>query len=419
MSNPLGYFEKLGARIEASFRAANYLEDSLIEIAVRELEADPADRSVNPTNLLEFVASGGVLPSQFSSDLSFGQPPLTVFSAPRFVIDVYFWFEGTTATHQHAFCGAFQVLAGSSLHSVRNFRCERQVNGFFLLGHVETQHCEVLQVGDVRRIRAGEEFGHALFHLDQPSVTVVVRTRVNPRSGPQYNYAAPYVAYDPFHKPFTRLLQSASSTALLKVCAERHTEAVSQRLRTATVEDTYFTLEQEALRELELPVDENESYQQLRHVAEECHGRETIDKLTATIAQTQLVKNVFFGRRFTSDPDERFLLAVLTNSHSRAQVLQFTESRFPDREPTMAFMSLFESMASQRDDREENALGFDLSKDAMQIVALMVHGVRREDIPRRMVEAGHASDKIAKQVGALLKFYDMLRATTVVGVLAQ
>jgi hypothetical protein len=32
-------------------------------------------------------------------------------------IEALFWVDGTTSIHQHSFSGAFQVLAGKSIHS--------------------------------------------------------------------------------------------------------------------------------------------------------------------------------------------------------------------------------------------------------------------------------------------------------------
>ncbi len=39
-----------------------------------------------------------------------------------YFIQALTWMEGTTAIHDHAFCGAFMVLEGASLHVTYGFR---------------------------------------------------------------------------------------------------------------------------------------------------------------------------------------------------------------------------------------------------------------------------------------------------------
>src|SRR5581483_12174101 len=62
------------------------------------------------------------------------------------------------------------------------------------------------------------EMRHSLFHLDRPSVTVVIRTHRIPGADPQYSYLWPGVAFDPFSKPglLQRQLQSFDTLARLQ-----------------------------------------------------------------------------------------------------------------------------------------------------------------------------------------------------------
>ena len=60
--------------------------------------------------------------------------------------------------------------------------------------------CELLHAGDTRTIHAGSNFIHALFHLDRPSISIVLRTRVEADVGPQYDYMPPFIAINRFEK---------------------------------------------------------------------------------------------------------------------------------------------------------------------------------------------------------------------------
>ena len=94
--------------------------------------------------------------------------------------------DATASIHQHAFSGAFRVVTGSSLHSEYEFVEQARVSQLLLLGEVRTQRLEALTRGDVRRITSGRAgLVHSLFHLDQPSVTLVIRTYGEPWAQPQ------------------------------------------------------------------------------------------------------------------------------------------------------------------------------------------------------------------------------------------
>ena len=102
------------------------------------------------------------------------------------------------------------MLLGSSIHSWYEFDRTESVNSFLETGEMSLKVCELLKVGDVQEIRAGRQYIHSLFHLDQPSATIVVRTDRSPLHLPQFSYHKPYIALDPFfeHQTTTKKIQS-------------------------------------------------------------------------------------------------------------------------------------------------------------------------------------------------------------------
>ena len=92
-----------------------------------------------------------------------------------FYIDVLFWLDGTTNIHQHGFWGAFQVLAGSSVHCRFGFDLAEEINHRLRIGKLRLLETELLGLGAIRKILGGELFIHSLFHLDRPSVSIVIR----------------------------------------------------------------------------------------------------------------------------------------------------------------------------------------------------------------------------------------------------
>ncbi len=142
-------FDELGANIETFWRDKNYTEKIFPALTAHALKEANLPEKMNAWEVIEWTLGETVLPEQRDLRGSFGDPPITVFNSPRFHIDIYFWLQGTTAIHQHAFCGAFQVLHGSSIHSWYDFERREAVNEYPEIGDMKLKVCELLEVGDV------------------------------------------------------------------------------------------------------------------------------------------------------------------------------------------------------------------------------------------------------------------------------
>ena len=108
-------FNELGEKIDSAWRNVDYSEEKLPAIAADFLRKEGMPSKVTAWEVLEWGLEQTQLPRQKDVHSNFGDPPITLFTAPKFHIDVYFWFDGTTSIHQHGFCGAFQVLHGLPL----------------------------------------------------------------------------------------------------------------------------------------------------------------------------------------------------------------------------------------------------------------------------------------------------------------
>ena len=196
----MNIFWEMGTQVELAWRAQNYHEDVFDSIAEEILRTHDPAKKLSFTELVEWITQTVGLPHQSDMSTEFGQPRVTVYNGSRFYIDVLFWADGTTSIHQHGFSGAFQVVEGSSLQSTYSFRCDRKVAAHFLLGELTFVAAEYLSRGDIRPIRSGKRLIHSVFHLERPSVTIVVRTARDVENQPQYSYCKPHVAYDPFYQ---------------------------------------------------------------------------------------------------------------------------------------------------------------------------------------------------------------------------
>ena len=176
LMNP--YFEKLGRTVSERWQQENFSLEAFPELARIALEESPPSGNVDPDEMIhEFLINDD---QPFQSQSGFGQPELVAFNHPRFYIQILFWLEGTTEIHQHEFSGAFHVMRGSSLHSEFDFTGARSITPHLRIGNLGLKQFELLETGRTVPITSGQECLHSLFHLDTPSVTVVVRTQHDP-----------------------------------------------------------------------------------------------------------------------------------------------------------------------------------------------------------------------------------------------
>jgi hypothetical protein len=198
-------FKQLGDEIERRWLAVNYSEAEFPALAKQALEEFDLPSKTDPWTAVDWALAQTELPAQMDLHGRFAQPPLTLYVAPRFHVDIYFWFSSTTALHQHAFCGAFQVFEGSSLHSWYEFEREEAVNMFTEVGRLDIKVCQILEKSMAQEIWPGRPYIHSLFHLEEPSVTIVVRTRRSPLELPQFSYYKPGLAVDAYYEDETTI----------------------------------------------------------------------------------------------------------------------------------------------------------------------------------------------------------------------
>ncbi len=315
------YFAGLGRHVLARWRAADFSLKEFPAIAHSAmLERPPVDFVDSPQLIREFLLNDEQ-PLQSSS--GFGQPELILFDHPRFYIQVLFWLDGTTDIHQHEFSGAFHVFAGSSLHSQYAFDNVQPVNAHFRLGDLRLTGTQLLETGSTVPILSGPGCIHSLFHLDTPSVTIVVRTRTDPGTGPQFTYLPPHVAIDPVQDDALTMRRKQLLDVLERVGDPEYPELVLAMIRELDFERGFFIL-QNGVNHLRA----HGAWEEIWEAFERKHGDPsrfvvpTIEEIIRRDAITAM-------REFVEDVDHRFFLALLLNVPDRDGILEMVARRYP------------------------------------------------------------------------------------------
>ena len=313
-------FALLGDSIEAEWRATDYDDERLPQIARRLLLAGSYDRMFDWTAFIGEVLDSARLARQIDLGAGFGQPPLTLYSTSRFYIALLFWLDSTTSIHEHGFTGAFAVLAGASLHSRFRFESEKVVNSRLAFGRIRRAGSEILGPGSIVEITAGPAGAHALFHLDRPSVTLLVRSHRDERAQPQYEYHHPGLALDPFFKDPDAIRRQQLLMVLQASDENVFDEAARRLMEGADLETSVRTLLYFSSADIPL-----RSLQILSTVASQRHPS-AASHLAGLVVAKQIEKRLFVLRRQVRDSERRLLLALLLNRVGRKESLDLLAS---------------------------------------------------------------------------------------------
>jgi len=335
------YFEKLGRTVLERWRQQNFSLDVFPEIALIAINEDPPSENVDLEEMIHEFITSDEQPLQGQS--GFGQPELVAFNDPHFYIQILFWMEGTTDIHQHEFSGAFHVMQGSSVHSEFDFLAARSVTPHLSIGDLRIKQIELLETGRTVSITSGRECIHSLFHLDTPSVTVVVRTHHDPGTGPQYNYLPPHIAIDPVHADALTMRRKQLLDVLETLDHPRYVALVGEMIESLDFERGFHTLHHAMDRLQDLG-----EWEAILAIFQKRHG-ELAKGVADTLAESLRREYITQMRYHIDNPEHRFFLALLMNVQNGKDIQALIIERFPDQSPIKTILGWAEELIEPTD----------------------------------------------------------------------
>ncbi len=330
------FFNEMGRTILKRWKQENFSLGKFPAIACAALDERPPAKKVNLQAFMRDFLLDEEQP--FQTDSEFGEPELVVYSHPRFYIQLLFWMDGTTAIHQHEFSGAFHVMHGSSIHAEYAFDKARSITPYLRVGDVRVESIELLETGRTVPIVSGQGAIHSLFHLDSPSVTVVVRTQHDPGTGPQFNYMPPHVAIDPHFSDKLTMRRKQ----LLDVL-ERTEDAGYAPLVMKMVADLDFERGFSVLYHTMGYLQQLGEWKAVLGAFRQKHG--AIAAGVAATLREDARRSVIKGwRAAIIEPEHRFFLALLMNAPTRADLLGLVAQRYPKEKPAAVVMRWVEEL---------------------------------------------------------------------------
>lgn len=366
------YFQGLGDRIERMWREQDYGEEVFPQLVCDVLENDPPDKRVKVEDIIDWTFDSLQLFQQPRDRNLFGEPPIMLFQGVRFYIEALFWFSGTTAIHEHAFSGVFTVLAGSSVHSHWRFTPERTINSRMICGKLERVSTEILRPGGIRPIHAGDRLIHQLFHLEMPSVTIVIRTYEERRHLPQYKYMPPGLAIDPEDRDGLRTRRLIFLDGMARGQIDGLLKYARKLIENSELETTYYAFSVLTRRKVNNSILEN-----LYGAARQRYG-DVVDLIKNVCREERRTRIVTTLRSKVSDPQARFLLALLMLMPDRDAIFEAIRLQFPDAEPLATIETWLEGISGKK------TIGFDFTDVNRLIFRSLVEGLDTEGLLQRL-----------------------------------
>jgi hypothetical protein len=328
--------EKVRDHVERAFQKTNFDHDRFAEIAEAALlEADiPRNFRFDFDDLTRWMLQPDHVKPR-DGQRQFSDLPLSVARGTGFFVELLLWTSSTSSIHQHSFSGAFTVAQGSSIHSKFEVETLERVTEGVQLAKGRLASAELLKPGMVRRIHAGSRLSHSVFHLDEPTLSIVVRTVFEPWHLPQltlfppnYTYAPAWLGRDGQVDHLHRALQIMSvigAPDFMKVALDRFS-------------DLDFGRALHLLAEA-FPLFIGPDLDLVLGRFKEAHGR-LADGLPAVAKRYDYEARIRRLRHVTSDADERYAMAalmvaqdqeqarVILAQHPRGEAL-ITESQIP------------------------------------------------------------------------------------------
>jgi len=321
-------FQALGQLIRREWRNHDFNELDFPAIAARAASDCELDFKFAAGAIADFLVRTDIR-QQVSN--KFSNLPITVYRSEGFHIELLIWTQSTTEIHQHGFSGAFRLLQGSSLHTRHAFRPGETFSLNLISGQLETLGSEQLSSGDIRQIQPGSDgLIHSLYHLDTPSVTMVIRTPGLPAYQPQYSYFPPCLCVDSgfFAKDSTVQMMQR----LLSVAAQIDPERVREIWFEKIINLDFPRLAWISIHHPDA-MEDDELRARIREHPAFSDGDRAIS-LFQVVDERKRLKDLINARAVISDPELRLFLALLMNIREKRILLEHLQTRYPDEDPT-------------------------------------------------------------------------------------
>jgi hypothetical protein len=185
----LSLIRHMTTAIDRRWRSEDFSCYKFSEIALDEMKKTDLLATFRFSELEKLLTDPGVRSAQIASE--FSDLHFKLFDNGRFYVEILNWWDRDTAIHDHGFSGVLLQLQGRALNVEYSFIPIETVSQNLRRGKLSLDNAFISKQGDMHLIPIGETQKHAVIHIDQPTISLIVRTHPVDEVSPQLNYFAP------------------------------------------------------------------------------------------------------------------------------------------------------------------------------------------------------------------------------------
>lgn len=199
--------EKLMIDVEKRWQKQNFSTESFPDIVweiTRNIDLSDLGEVSNQLQLFDIPSVRLLQKRSTFSDLY-----TQIYHNGRFMIEILNWWGGHVNVHDHDFSAVQFQLKGNALNVPYAFNTIEN-EGAIRFGDLKVATAEIWKEGGRSIVRHGQDSLHGVFHLGEPTTSLLIRTIPTPRYGAQSNYFPSlaghyYVSNDLLRKKMTAL----------------------------------------------------------------------------------------------------------------------------------------------------------------------------------------------------------------------
>ena len=391
---------ELVARIDEDWRRAGFAQGDFPRISCDALSALSPHSRVDPIALIESIAAGE------ARDLIVGEhrspQVIPLYAGPRFSLTLHLWQDHLQSPHSHAWCGAYQVLHGTSLHGSYTFTERSRYDSKLLFGTLRQDALEPLGPGAIVPVLRGpDRLIHGICYVDPLGLSLSTRSTENDPAM-THDYLDPGVAIQGSHVDRATLERFRSLDALLALDPECAGVLLGNILDSADPRSCFYWLRHVAVN--------HRSAINLHGLFERAAPRfgPHADLALGGIETWAREAILRARRKGLSDPDHRFLLGALHQARDLSAVENIVQSRYAEAPRDFIGRCLTE-MASIEGEAGWSVLGTPTTSDFGAVLVALLEDPRTEAVLAHLAEA-YDADQIRTIEPVLRDACETLRA---------
>ena len=250
------------------------------------------------------------------------------------------------------------MLHGSSINAEYQFEKHDKINHHFLFGKLSKPNISKLSVGSIKTIYSGDRFIHSVFHLDNPTISIVVRTHQDDDAMPQFEYRGSHICLVKEISPeLTKQIQALKF--VFSTDKDDFVKYFTKIYLTAPLDEKYWLIRALYTNLCKIPA--------LWQMINQNNNQKT-QWIIESVSEEAILSKVINIRTKIQDVELRYFIALLMNIPKWDEVTEFVK-KYYENEPEKMIERCFSKLQSLGYQLPEiNKITFDIKNEMPDVI---------------------------------------------------